>query len=78
LDTQNPPVAKEEESWLAVTGGIAFFVSWGYCVAEYGFLLGLGLGWLPSIFVAFLAAIFWPFLLMAVVLFVAVLMGFIR
>ncbi|MFA6635722.1 MAG: hypothetical protein WCV56_01235 [Candidatus Omnitrophota bacterium] len=26
-----------------------------YCVATYGFLFGLGLGWLPSLIVAFIA-----------------------
>lgn len=26
----------------------AFFGSWWYCAATYGYLLGFGLGWLPS------------------------------
>lgn len=41
--------------WLAV-----FLGSWIYCIAEYGYLLGVGLGWLPSVIVASLAALLWP------------------
>ena len=29
-------------------GGLTFLGCWWYCIAEYGFLLGVGLGWLPS------------------------------
>lgn len=35
-----------------ILGGIAFVGSWIYCVSEYGYLLGFGLGWLPSIILA--------------------------
>lgn len=38
---------------------LTFLGSWIYCVANYGFLLGLGLGWLPSFFVAILAFGIW-------------------
>jgi len=43
-------------------GGAAFFASWIYCFFAYGFLLGLGLGWLPSIFVAMFVGYAWPVL----------------
>jgi hypothetical protein len=34
---------------LGIVGGIlAFVVAYLYCIATGGFLLGLGLGWLPS------------------------------
>lgn len=39
----------------AIVGFITFVASWIYCIATYGFLLGVGLGWLPSIIVAVLA-----------------------
>jgi hypothetical protein len=32
----------------AFAGFFTFIGGWIYCVATYGFLLGLGLGWLPS------------------------------
>ncbi len=32
----------------AVAGVITFIGAYIYCIATYGFLLGLGLGWLPS------------------------------
>lgn len=39
--------------WLGLIGAVlAFLASWIYCVTEYGYLLGFGLGWLPSIILA--------------------------
>lgn len=43
-----------------ITALITFIGSWIYCIAEYGFLLGVGLGWLPSIIVAVIAGALWP------------------
>lgn len=49
-----------------IVGIVTFFGSWIYCINEYGYLLGVGLGWLPSIIVApiaaFLAYFLWAFL----------------
>ena len=41
-------------SWVLI-----FIGSWIYCIASYGFLLGVGLGWLPSLIVAFIGAFLW-------------------
>lgn len=38
--------------WAAL---ITFAISWIYCIAAYGFLFGVGLGWLPSLIVAAVA-----------------------
>jgi len=38
-----------------VVGIITFVVSWICCIAAFGFLLGVGLGWLPSLIVAVIA-----------------------
>ncbi len=39
--------------WLGVICAVlAFFGSWIYCVSEYGYLLGFGLGWVPSAILA--------------------------
>jgi hypothetical protein len=43
-----------------ITGVITFVVSYIYCIYEYGYLLGVGLGWLPSFIVAFVAGLLWP------------------
>ncbi|MEO3474848.1 hypothetical protein AAFN86_23505 [Roseomonas sp. CAU 1739] len=43
-----------------LTALAVFAGSWIYCIATYGYLLGVGLGWLPSIFVAGIAAFLWP------------------
>lgn len=32
--------------WIA--GALTFIAAYIYCTATYGFLLGFGLGWLPS------------------------------
>ncbi len=31
-----------------ITGLLTFIAAYIYCIATYGFLFGLGLGWLPS------------------------------
>jgi len=41
---------------------VTFVGCWIYCIATYGFLLGVGLGWLPSGIVATVVAFLWPLL----------------
>lgn len=53
---------------FAVTAAVVFVGAWIYCIAEYGFLLGVGLGWLPAAIVAVIAGALWPLLLLAVLL----------
>lgn len=44
--------------WVGGAGWfIAFLASWWYCAATYGYLLGFGLGWLPSLILASLIAL---------------------
>ncbi len=43
-----------------ITWIIIFIATWIYCIAEYGFLLGVGLGWLASAICAFFLSLFWP------------------
>lgn len=47
-----------------VTAAITFIVSYIYCIATYGFLFGVGLGWLPSLIVAAVAGAIWPLLVL--------------
>jgi hypothetical protein len=54
-------------SWHGLlVGAIVLLGGWIYCACEYGFLLGFGLGWLPSgtlgIIVYFLCMWLWPLL----------------
>lgn len=44
----------------SITWFLIFIGSYIYCIAEYGFLLGVGLGWLPSIIVATIFCWLWP------------------
>ena len=51
------------EQYGAMMGAIVFVVSWIYCIVQYGYLLGVGLGWLPSLIVCFIARYMWDFIL---------------
>lgn len=39
---------------------IIFIGAWIYCIAAYGFLLGVGLGWLAAGITAFVLSFLWP------------------
>ena len=39
---------------------ISFAGFWIYAISEYGFMLGVSLGWLPAAIAATVAAIVWP------------------
>lgn len=56
-----------------LVGVVTFVGTWIYCVAEYGFLLGVGLGWLPAMITAVFAALLWPLLAIALLFFLAFL-----
>jgi hypothetical protein len=61
------------EAGYAITAFITFVACWIYAVAKYGFLIGVGLGWIPSLIVAAIAGAIWPLLALvfgAVVFFV--------
>lgn len=45
-----------------VTWVVTFLAAWIYAIAEYGYLLGVGLGWLPAMIVAMVVSILWPVL----------------
>jgi hypothetical protein len=57
-----------------VIGGLTFIVSWVYCISEYGFLLGFGLGWLPSMILAGILGVLWPFVVIALIAVVVMVM----
>lgn len=52
-----------------LVGGIVFFTSWVYCAFTYGFLLGFGLGWIPSMILCIFAIALWPLFIFLLVLF---------
>jgi len=67
-------VARDEQGRAVGTLAVAvltFAGSWIYCIYEYGFLFGVGLGWLPSLIVAFgvfvLSRLLWPYLVQVVI-----------
>lgn len=60
----------ETIGWIA--GGLTFFGFWIYSIEAYGFFIGVGLGWVPSLIIALivlnLAFLLWgPVLILAIV-----------
>jgi hypothetical protein len=51
-----------------IVGFCTFWGCWIYAIATYGWFLGLGVGWIPSLFIAYifglLAGVLWPLLLL--------------
>lgn len=68
---------EDEFYWAAgnIVAAIVFIVSWIYCVFAYGFLVGVGLGWLPSAICAVIARALWPLIVLAVIWFLWLAFG---
>lgn len=62
--------------WIGywITWVIVFIGLWVFAVFEYGYLLGVGLGWLPAAIISTLTSFLWPIAVVAliVLLFVVV------
>jgi hypothetical protein len=58
--------AETYSSGFAITACITFLVAYIYCIASYGLLLGVGLGWLPSMIVATFVGALWPVMALVV------------
>jgi len=58
--------------WIGyrITWAITFIGCWIYAIATYGFLLGVGLGWLPSAIIATIVSFLWPLIAIGLVLLV--------
>jgi hypothetical protein len=50
-----------------ITAVISFIACWIYAIASWGFLLGVGLGWIPSLFIAAIAGFIWPLLALVLI-----------
>ena len=60
-------------AWL--TGVLVFLGCWLYCVAEYGFFVGVCAGWIPSAIVGVVAGLLWPLVVLLVLLMVTYVMS---
>lgn len=60
----------DDHSWYwigyCITWIITFIGCYIYAIATYGFLLGVGLGWLPSAIVATIVSFFWPLIVVGI------------
>jgi hypothetical protein len=65
LQEESPPGQAKEwrDDYSYLVGLLVFIGSWVYCIYTYGFLLGGGLGLIPSIIAAIIATVFWPFII---------------
>ncbi len=59
-----------------ITAVITFISCWIYAIISWGFLLGLGLGWIPSLFIAVIAGFLWPLIAIALIVGIAVVVYF--
>jgi hypothetical protein len=50
-----------------ITAIIVFIACWIYAIVSWGFLIGVGLGWIPSLFIAVIAGFIWPLLALVLV-----------
>lgn len=54
--------SESDNDWFFIGPAIVTFIgSWIYCIATYGYLFGVGLGWLPSLIVAYVAGMLCSF-----------------
>ena len=58
-----------------ITFVISFAVSWLYAITTYGFFLGVGLGWIPSLVIASVTGLLWPLIAIAIVLLILLVCG---
>ena len=56
-----------------IIGAITFIACWIYAYISWGFLLGVGLGWIPSLFIAGIVGFIWP--LLVLLLFVGIVIA---
>lgn len=63
------------EDGRAITFVVVFIGCYIYAIASYGFLFGVGLGWLPSVIIAGIAAVLWPLAAILIAMLVLLLIG---
>ena len=56
--------------WAVLVGIIVFIGVWIYAIAQWGFLLGIMVGWIPAMITAYIAGFLWPLLAVVIVLFI--------
>jgi hypothetical protein len=56
-------IAKWYRVGCLISAGLLFVGFYMYSIVHYGFLLGVGLGWIPSAIAACVLAIFWPLIM---------------
>ena len=52
----------------AITLLVVFIGCYIYAIATYGFLLGVGLGWIPSAIIATIVSFLWPLIVIGVII----------
>ena len=62
-------IIDSDSYWVGyiITWILTFIGCWIYCIATYGFLLGVGLGWLAAGIAASVVSFFWPLIILAII-----------
>ncbi len=50
-----------------IVGGISFLIIWLIALGEWGFLIGLMIGWIPAFIGGSILGFFWPLTVSAVI-----------
>lgn len=60
MKTSDSKLLAVYEVGAQITWAVVFLAAWLYCIVNYGFLLGFGLGWLPAAILATILSFLWP------------------
>ena len=55
-----------------IVGIITFVICWIYCIDEYGFLIGVSIGWFPSGIVGFIVGALWPLIAVGLIILIMI------
>jgi hypothetical protein len=58
-----------------ITGSIVFVCVWIFALAEWGFLIGIALGWIPALIAGFIGGLLWPLIVLVICVILVVILG---
>jgi hypothetical protein len=61
--------------WAILTGIVIFGGVWIYAISQWGFLLGLGFGWIPALIAAYIGGFLWPLVVGVVAIYILFIIG---
>jgi|YNPMSStandDraft_1061717.scaffolds.fasta_scaffold12912_6 hypothetical protein len=73
MSTNEPQISNKKDNldygtWGLLVGIVSFIGIWIYAISEWGLLLGLTFGWIPSLIGGIIAGLLWPITIAVVIL----------